>query len=292
MIKKLLRKIYIFFGNKKILIASSLFIIVLVLIYVFNSSISRQNIEKKLNMDTDYSEVIWSVAAKNNIYCKNLLNKRTKEWKYLPLSKKFLRKYNEKDGILINIDYDEVGGSVVPSENDKNKQIVRLYVCWGMKDDRYYIHYILNDFNELDDVEIVDIKHITDERGRDIEFSDEEDAFESPSLLEADNNEYNEFIRQICTYPYDSSEISIFERVQFTEKAEKKLGYNSIFGVEYEDFRYNLQVEILEGTDFDKKIAFVKIWDSDYLPEEKYKLSFVFNDNGALDDYIVEKLDN
>lgn len=130
---------------------------------IFNDTLRKEteNIiqEKKLNMDDDYVDIIRTTAEKNA------------DWSNLPLSKSFRKKYKQKSGILND---DKITYLSVRSGNVNNKedQIVVLIVDHGAKNEDYYIHYTLNDQNELDDVEIVDKKLLYDEEGNEVIYKE------------------------------------------------------------------------------------------------------------------------
>lgn len=138
---------------------------------------------RMLNMDDDFVKVVRMVAEKNS------------NWSQLPLSNNFNKKYNSQDGILGKDDnYTYLSSNTYDS--DKEKQIVVLNVDHDFKQEYYYVHYILNEQNELDDVEIVNKKLLYDENGKEvIEKETMDGAFDSNIVLLAapDRLEYNPF---------------------------------------------------------------------------------------------------
>lgn len=152
----------------RIIIASIIgvfIIIVVILVIDIKNSVNNSDIQnnivqdvgniKKLNMDNDYAQIITNVA------------KRDLDWSNLPLSNRFRKKYKNKYGILGKKDnYTDLYGTTIGSDN--NNQIVILYVSHNYKQEQYYIHYTLNDQNELDDVEIIDKKLLYDEEGNEV----------------------------------------------------------------------------------------------------------------------------
>ena len=143
---------------------------------------NKQTVDNKLNIDDDIAEIVRQTAVKNN------------KWDDLPLSKKFKKKYNSKDGILVNDNYTKLSWSL--SGTDIQQQIITLIVFHNFKKEYYYIHYTLNTNNELDDVEIVDKKLLYDENGNEVIYKETMDgAFASNIVLLAapGHLEYNPF---------------------------------------------------------------------------------------------------
>ena len=148
---------------KKIKIIS-IFVIVIVilsLVMLFNNKKNDINIynnktnenDIKLNMDDDFINIIYYTVKKNS------------DWTNLPLSNKFKNKYNPQNGILNDDGITNISGG---GDSDKDKQIVVLNIFHNSKKEEYHIHYILNEQNELDDVEIVNKKLLYDENGKEV----------------------------------------------------------------------------------------------------------------------------
>lgn len=121
----------------------------------------------KMNMNDDFVNIIYRTVKKNG------------DWSDLPLSKKFKKKYSVKNGILNDDKITDIYGG---GNSDKEKQIVVLNIKHGMKDEEYYIHYILSENNELDDVEIVDKRLLYDENGNEVIYK---------VSMDKDNYEFN-----------------------------------------------------------------------------------------------------
>lgn len=136
---------------------------------------------RMLNMDNDFINIVYFTAKKNS------------DWTNLPLSNKFRNKYNPQNGILNDDEITNISGG---GDSDKDKQIVVLNIFHNSKKEEYHIHYILNEQNELDDVEIVNKKLLYDENGKEvIEKETMDGAFDSNIVLLAapDRLEYNPF---------------------------------------------------------------------------------------------------
>ena len=209
---------------KRIKIALITFCIILVsviIVFVYNiyySDTVNKNIENNitnsdkivLNMDDDFAQIITNTA------------KRNYDWTNLPLSESFKKKYNNRIGILgKDDDYTNLYGSNYMS--NKEKQIVVLYVDHNYKQEEYYIHYTVNDKNELDDVEIVDKILRYDENGEEVIYK------------ETMNGAFISNIIQLAA-PY-RLEWDPFDYVYVTDHYKKKWGGGFIpyFGIDIKD---------------------------------------------------------
>ena len=142
---------------------------------------NKQIINTKMNMNDDFINIVYRTVKKNG------------DWNDLPLSKKFKKKYNAKNGVLNDDKVTDIYGG---GNSDKEKQIVVLNIKHDAKDEEYYIHYTLNEDNELDDVEIVDKKLLYDENGNEVIYKETMNgAFVSNIVLLAAPGrlEYNPF---------------------------------------------------------------------------------------------------
>lgn len=145
----------------------------------------KQATSDKLNMDDDFVKIIKVTAEKNG------------NWDELPLSKAFKKKYNAENGILGKDDnYTYLSSDSYDS--NKIEHIVVLNVDHNYKQEQYYIHYKVNDQNELDDVEIVDKKLLYDENGNEVIYKETMDGayvsnimlLAAPGRLEYDPFDY------------------------------------------------------------------------------------------------------
>ena len=143
----------------------------------------KQAKSDKLNMNDDFVNIIYFTVKKNS------------DWSILPLSKKFRKKYNSKTGILNDNKITNISGG---GDSDKEKQLVVLNIFHNAKKEHYYIHYTVNDKNELDDVEIVDKKLLYDENGNEVIYKETMDGayvsnimlLAAPGRLEYDPFDY------------------------------------------------------------------------------------------------------
>lgn len=141
--------------------------------------------DNKLNMNDDFVKIIKTTAEKNG------------NWDELPLSKEFKKKYNAKNGILGKDDNYTYLSSDSYNSN-KIEHIVVLNVDHNYKQEQYYIHYMVNDQNELEDVEIVGKKLLYDENGNEVIYKETMDGayvsnimlLAAPGRLEYDPFDY------------------------------------------------------------------------------------------------------
>lgn len=263
------KKKYIFIG----IIVLSLVLLCIGVTNLFLSMKSDENDSNNkivLNMDDDFAKVVYLVAERNN------------DWSKLPLSKKFKKKYDSINGILLNDDFSNLGYSVEKEDTSKENQIVCLMVHHDFKEEYYYIHYTLNNKNELDDVEIVEKKLIYDEYGNEVDVDIEE---YNPIALESD--EFDDFVKRFCNEPNNAGDFSprLWEWTLLSDFFIKKIK-DSPFGVEYDDNPV-LRTKVLDGTNYDDRIAYVEVDNGEI--KEKFKIEFKITDDGVFDDFEVKK---
>lgn len=230
----------------------------------------NKNTTMKLNMDDNFCEIVREVAKING------------NWENLPLSKEFKKKFNSKTGILQD---DKITYLSWSTDNyDKEKQIVCLIVDHKDKSENYYIHYLLNDKNELDDVELIkkDFRIEYDEHGNEVDNDIEE---YDPIALESD--EFEDFVKRFCNEPNNAGDFSprLWEWTLLSDNFIKKIK-DSPFGVEYDDNPV-LRTKVLDGTSYDDRIAYVEIDNGE--KKERFKIIFVITEDGIFDDFEVEK---
>lgn len=262
--------------NRIIILTSALVLLLMfyIILLLTTTGINEKN-KKMLNMNNDYVKIVLEVAKKNG------------NWKNLPLSKKFKKKYNSKEGILLKDNYSAIGSASINSSQDK--QIVCLIVKhnYNRKTEDYYIHYVLNDKNELDDIEIIRKEFIEeyDEFGNDMNPN-------LDPLPEVEEKYYDSFIDQFCRVPYDTIvdyDKHVWEYFLFDENYKMTMPYNkSILGNEFTK-NHVRKVNILDGTDFNTLIAYVQV--SNGVVSKKYKLQFSKNLLGEINNCIIESIE-
>lgn len=244
-----------------------------------NEVISDNANVEMLNMNDDYAQIITNVA------------KRDFDWSNLPLSKKFRKKYNQKYGILGKKDnYTDMYGTTIGSDEDK--QIVILYVFHNSKEEEYKIHYIVNDNNELDDVEIVDKKLLYDENGNEVIYKETMDgAFVSnvvllaaPWRLEYDPFDYiyttDNYLKKWSSGFIPYFNISIENENNAYVSVEP---YNELCNKENQEVYFSAEYTYIENDgEPDAKLA------CDYM--KYFKVHYYTDENAWLDDVEVEEI--
>lgn len=274
-------KIRIVFG-----ITGSIFaILVVVLVVNIGSYVNRKyeqtkleqvvndkNTDNKLNMDDDFINIVYRTIKINS------------NWSNLPLSKNFKKKFNAKNGILNDNTITDIYGGI---NSNKEKQIVVLNIKHGLKDEEYYIHYTVNENNELDDVEIVDKKLLYDENGNKIIYKESisEENYEDVLIKLAD--------------PYNINHAEL--ETDFYNLTENYISKWSGGFVNSRGFDYYSRYIIKELSSFKKRIVYMKceypkfdkngdIIDIDEELTLYYKVKFFMNTDLWLDDVEVEEV--
>lgn len=232
---------------------------------ITNSEFQTTNV---INIDNDIAYIIQIVAEKNS------------DWTKLPLSNKFKTKFNSEYGILGKDDnYSRLYGST--NLLDKEKKIAGLVVFHDAKEEEYYIHYIVNDKNELDDVEIVDKILRYDENGKEVIYK------------ETMNGAFVSNIIQLAA-PY-RLDWDPFDYVYVTDHYLHKWGGGF---VDYDDTGCAIE-DIDALNDKDKQIVYLSValhkFDKNgeiigYEPEKYYKVHYIIDDKAWLDDVEVEEI--
>lgn len=259
--------------------------IVLVIILLINISYfvnnryeqqSKEQVDGKkvvLDIEDNIAEIVRQTALKDNM------------WNDLPLSKTFKKKYNSKDGILVNDNYTKLTWSL--SGTDTQQQIVTLIVFHNSKKEYYYVHYTLNENNELDDVEIVDKKLLYDESGNKVIYKE--------SITEEN---YEDILIKLAD-PYNINHAE--PETDFFNLTENYMNKWSGGFVDNRGFDYYSRYIIKELSSFKKRIVYMKceypkfdkngdIIDIDEELTLYYKVKFFMNTDLWLDDVEVEEV--
>lgn len=223
-------------------------------------------------MNDDFVNIIYRTVKKNG------------DWSDLPLSKKFKKKYSVKNGILNDDKITDIYGG---GNSDKEKQIVVLNIKHGTKDEEYYIHYTINENNELDDVEIVDKKLLYDENGNEVIYKE--------SISEEN---YEDILIKLAD-PYNINHAE--PETNYYNLTENYMSNWSGGFVNSRGFDYYSRYIIKELSNFKDRIAYMKceypkfdnngdIIDIDEGLTLYYKIKFYINNNMWLDDVEVREV--
>lgn len=237
-----------------------------------NYELINTNDIEMLNMSDDFVEIIRTTAEKNA------------DWSNLPLSKRFLNKYKSKYGILgKKVNYTNIDSSSYMSSKDD--QIVILYLWNNAKEEEYKIHYIVNENNELEDVEIIDKKLLYDEQGNEIIYK---------------RDMHDIWIGNICqlAIPW-RFEWNPFDYVYTTDNYDKK--WRDGFIPTYDCKHFEID-EIIDLCNQEKQLVYLDVCYGYYVEEEgliiekindvrKYfKVHYLTNKDDWLDDVEVEEI--
>ena len=229
---------------------------------------SEQTITNMLNMDDDIAYIIQIVAERNA------------DWSNLPLSDRFKTKFSNKYGILGKDDeYSKLYGST--NLLNKEKQIAGLVVFHEAKEEEYYVHYIVNDKNELDDVEIVDKILRYDENGKEVIYKETMDGAFVGNIIQLAAP------RRLDWDPFDY--------VYVTDHYLSKWGGGF---VDYDDTGCSIDT-IDELNDKNKQVVYLSValhkFDKDgeiigYEPEKYFRVHYITDEKAWLDDVEVEEV--
>lgn len=255
--------------NRKPLIITIIVAIFMIIVIAIQMKISKKI---KIKNENDITETIkmFNMDEHSDIIIKKVVEKNS-NWSKLPLSDNFKSKYNSKDGILANDNFDSLDSCTILSSNEE--QIVVLNIGHGYRYDNYYFHYDLNDKNELDDVQLIKTEVTQYAEGLTPTIASE------PSYI--NKNNYKNAITHLSTpYMYE------FDGVETTENFKEK--YGNGFGDESEFIDINgiIAIEKLSNWD-DKVVYFYKRGThidgtEDY--ERFYICNFTLDDEGRVDD--------
>ena len=254
----------------KIFTASIIVIILIVIVIVYTSFDNNNRI---MNTEQSYDAIGYAI-----IVCE--VAKKDNNWNNFPLSKNFKKKYNSKYGILgKEIIFDNINWKI-STEEDKKNQIVTLVVLNKLKIEDYYIHYKINDKNELDDIDIV--KKVVRQNDAGVR------VIEKSSMTE------DKYIDNICSVaaPLELND-DIFNYINTTDNYYNKWQYGFIITNDY------VSIDAYKDLcSFRDKLVYIKcrfpIRDDNYeIIDEKeryYKVHYYTNEDLWLDDVEVEEV--
>lgn len=216
--------------------------------------------KKEYYIGKGWHELILEVAKKNN------------DWTGLPLSKKFRKKYNSKDGILGKIEFDTIELNPFSAEDNYIGTMTHLLVKNGKKRSVYiYWQKYENKTNLLDDVSIVGPIDISDEKGEEIDYR-------LPFIGDAKLHNIFQLVRG-----------NIYETgVAITEKFHKKYPFFLDLFIHYSPLSYNDIAFLREESDIDNNIAIFEVNSILECKRRKYEVKLIFDDKMYLDDAEVK----
>ena len=203
------------------------------------------------------------------------LAKKNGDWSRIPLTENFKKKYNEKDGILGDITYDKI--EYMPySGTDSDftfKEYYTYFVIYqGKKQVAYFFDLYYDNNGWIDDVKFYDIIETYDENGK--KFEEEKVGIDSNTWTYCFYN---------LAHGGDAE-----RQVGVTEKFHKKYLY--FFSI-FEHYSPYMTIEFEEEkSSFDKMDLYFKTDCSLECKNKEYKVKFLLDSNGFLDEVYVEKI--
>lgn len=256
-----------------ILISIITILIVIIVAIIINRNIKiseeikKQEVYDYFHTDSGKKELIQKVCEKNG------------NWKYYPLSSKFLSKYNEKDGYFGDIQFDEVK----VNEYANSEYFFSIYDHIGMTQGKKKTAYIYapkygdltgNDPG-LDDILIGYIVQITDEKG-----------IKQDVRLPFRNIEYKE------ENIYNLARGNAYESgVAVTDHFHSKYPFFLDLFIHYSPLSYNEIKFIEKESDLENNIAIFEVDSILECKKRKYKVKLILDDKLYLDDCEVELLE-
>lgn len=260
------------------------FICVISLLAVIISIIIVINIRTKKNTENEKYELgkYYFDSDNESTFLEKICN-RNGNWKNLPLSDKFLAKYNEKYGIFEDIDFDKV--EVNPYVNTDEKLYLSHYnhIILTKNNKKYVYQYDLmcqGSFSKPPYYPLLD----------DIVLSE-------PVVMEVDNNGNFEYKRPM-TDSYKSENIynllngGVYETsVATTEHFKEKYPYFLDLFIHYSPLSFNKIKFFEDESDLDNNIAIFSVDSVLECKKRKYKVELILDDKLYLDDCEVELLE-
>lgn len=276
-------------GNRTFKIMKSLVIVIvsiviaslacfLILREKISESIMNEIYETTNEESISYKESVIREAEEMNLlldtFEKILL--KNSDWTNLKLSKKFVKNYNQDNGILgdKNVDWVELDWRTKNNE----KQIV-AFIHDDKQVDYYYFAYLLNEKGELDDVIIKEIYNYKDENGDEIihyKKMDEKNYLSNIYILSFSQDYY---------FWITNNELDDWKRIDMTDNFKKN--YNMKQGLL--PIQYVLLIEIdWDNSSFENKYVIIK---AKYVDKDvKYKISYTTDKDLKLDSVEVNTI--
>ena len=189
-----------------------------------------------------------------------LMCKKNSDWSKLPISKETREKYNEKDGLLKDFDFDTVEIDYEGTEQfDYEPTPAKLIITKGKEKTRIYLDY--SNLNGVSDVQIKDVVKLTDKNG----------------------NELNP------GFPFDDEHIisnfSDWYNVGLTNKFKNKYGDNLLnLFIHYSPLTYNHIGFDIDKSDLSKNMAYFTVNSVLECKKREYEVYYTLDKDKYLDD--------
>ena len=209
-----------------------------------------------------------------------IVGNRGNDWSKLPLTEQFRKKYNEKDGVFYNMDYDEVRYEapncdietyILPYYTHTKNNINEFCICMYKEYPHYFcnliIYEILYKDNLVDDIIINRVVKLI-ENGQNVL---------EPGMLVVNEDT---FLANCNNFTYERAS----QFVPTTEKYKKKYPIFLKHFIHYSRPRYNTIEFVKEKSDYSKLKAYYKVISHLEHKERHYVVKFKINEEGKFDD--------
>ncbi len=260
-------------NKKRVIISVVVLLVLVVIVFVVkkcsfeneNIEVVQDDVEDYMTYDDNWWKIGYEVARKNG------------HWEDLPLSKKFKEKYNEKDGILGDVEYDDIeyAPSWVYGLDDRFENNLKLFVITQGKSKTAYAYIVLGDDDGLvDDVLIEEKQLLYDEEGNYVPVP--KDTFYTLGTY---------FYFGKLGHGYDEE-----KSIAVTEKFHKKYPHFIDLFIHYSPAGYNIFSLIEEKSDYRNNMIYVEIDSILEKIKREYKVYYEIDEDGWLDDARSELL--
>lgn len=238
-----------------------------------NISISNEN-------ETTYSEYLyygpdsytsWELGYE--------VAKKNGDWSRLPLTSEFRNKYNERDGILGNLEFDKI--ELVPYDNNTEYSDKYYFVnrnCYFVisrgKEKIAYIYNLKYDDKLLSDVLIKDICNLSNEYGEELNVSG----------YAITNNNFKDSMDFLARGGNDELSVAV------TDHFRRKYPFFLDIFEHYSPLRFNHIEFVPEKSSWEKQEAYFIVDSVLECKKRYYKVKFTLDDKGYLDDVTVNKV--
>lgn len=205
--------------------------------------------------------------------------KKDGNWSRLPLSSEFRKKYNERDGILGNLEFDKI--ELAPYDNiteysDKYYFVNRncYFVISRGKEKIAYIYNLKYDGNLLSDVLIKDVCNLSNEYGEELNVSG----------YAITNNNFKDSMDFLARGGNDEKSVAV------TDSFHTKYPFFLDIFEHYSPLRFNPIEFVPERSSWDRKEAYFIVDSKLECKKRHYKVKFTLDDKGYLDDVKVNNV--
>ena len=273
-------------NNKKTLI---ILIVCTILIFILTKACSDMLMDK---MRTD----IENETINNRVDMESSTNKYVKKYKNdwemlvnfflmgkigydeINLSDKFIKKYPTIDSIVKGKGNGGIENDFFDNYNENMENILTFTCLTGNEKEEmaYQLHYIINENNELDDIEILDSKLWCDKKGDIIQYIRYVTYNQNPAAAL--------FCLTIPIGSWDEDTVPYL-----TDKyMEKYKNYRTESIIPWKDWLYVDEGTIKEDENNDR-IWYVEAVNTEEI--RKYKIEFIIDEKGYVDDYKIEEIE-